>query len=193
MAPSPTVESMPSTPRIASTSFDASARPSPVPGIVVRSAPSRSKGWNSRLRSCGLMPGPVSLTAMRTRWSPERVALTSMRASSPEYFTALESRFSSTWVSRCRSATTWSPGAPERSMTILVRRSMAAGVTRRTASSTTSAMDTESMASISRPLSMRAMSSTSLTRLSRCPLASWMAAMASLWSVRGSRSSSRSL
>ena len=49
-------------------------RPMPVPWIAVRSRPSRLKGWNSSSICSGVMPMPVSVTAISTHVGPGQPA-----------------------------------------------------------------------------------------------------------------------
>ncbi len=80
----------------------------PLPSMVVLSRPRRLKGWNSCRSWSGVRPLPVSCTATRMRpWSPA-VHSTITAPCSRLYFTAFDSRFSSTCLSRVRSALTLS-------------------------------------------------------------------------------------
>src|SRR5439155_1421586 len=58
-------------PRIAATSSRHTARPSPCPAMPLCSAPSRSKGWNSRAICSRVRPVPLSRTLTCTR-APSR-------------------------------------------------------------------------------------------------------------------------
>ncbi len=80
----------------------------PLPSMPVPSRPSRLKGWNSERSCSGVRPAPVSWIAMRIRPSSPALHSTITAPCSRLYFTAFESRFSSTCFRRVRSALTLS-------------------------------------------------------------------------------------
>ena len=81
-----------------------SANPMPVPSTVVRSAPSRSNGVNSEPKCSGAIPGPVSVTWIRSDPGSGRAQLIETVPPSRLYLIAFPSRFSRICLSRCRSA-----------------------------------------------------------------------------------------
>jgi hypothetical protein len=87
-------------PPIASTSDFDSANPNPVPSIALPSAPSRSNGVNSRASLSAAIPGPVSLTSIRSRLACGAAHTTVTVPPEWLYFTPFDSKFSSTCCSR---------------------------------------------------------------------------------------------
>ena len=153
-------------PLIAATSDFDSARPSPVPSTPVASAPSRSNGTNSRSSFSAAMPGPVSVTEIRTRSSPARSQPIVTVPRGRLYLTAFDRRLRSTCCRRWRSASTCkrSSTAPTRSVTA---STVAVGPTSCMACAMVSRTGTGSSDRLSRPASIRLMSSTSLINPSR--------------------------
>ena len=73
----------------------------PLPSTLVFSAPSRSNGVKSNGRFSAAMPGPVSATDRRTRLPSGESPRPSVTVPAGLlYFTALESKLSSTWRNR---------------------------------------------------------------------------------------------
>ena len=139
------------------------ARPSPSPSTRRSpSPPSRRENLRNSRGSCwAVMPRPRSATQTAT-WESSRQALTVITDPSGEYLAALDSRLSSTWTMRCRSAARRGKSGA-RSTSILFPTPPSRNTAR--AWPTRAARAAGSVANESVPASIRATSSRSRIRL----------------------------
>ena len=141
--------------------------PSPTPSAM-RVLPACWKGWNTRASSAASMPGPVSRTLMRMPPRIGRGATASVTLPRTVNFTALPSRFCSTWRTRAASPRT-QHGRGRALCSVNCRPLSAARSAVTSASWSSSAARSKSAAcSTKAPASMTEASSRSLIRPCRC-------------------------
>ena len=140
----------------------------PVPSCAPASCPRRLKGWNSCASLSAARPSPVSCRLMRVRSWAAAVQRTSTRPPTRLYLMALDSRLTSTCLTRVRSART-SQGPSSSGKCTRMPLWWACGSIMAWQSARTSASDMGSGDSDSLPDSMSARSRISLISVQQVP------------------------